>query len=62
MHLNKGRENGDNEARRHDFELLAKVWKVLKEDVDDSMFVFEISVVIKGKQSETSKFQLIDYK
>jgi hypothetical protein len=62
MHLNKGRQNGDNEARGHDFELLAKVGKVLKEDVDDSMFVFKISVVIKGKQSETSKFQLIDYK
>ncbi len=60
MHLNEGRENGDNEARRHDFELLAKVGEVLKEDVDDSVFVFEISVVIKGKEAETSKFQLID--
>jgi hypothetical protein len=60
MHLNEGRENGDNEARRHDFELLAKVGEVLKEDVDDSVFVFEISVVIKGKEAEASKFQLID--
>ena len=49
MHLNKRRQNCNDETWWHDFKLIAKVGKVLKEDFDDSVFVFQVSIVIKGK-------------
>jgi len=60
MHLNEGGEDGDDEPRGHNFELVSEIGEVLEENLNDSVLVLQVGVVIKREQTQAGEFQLVN--